>query len=109
MVGFAALVAVGLLAASWVLGKVRASKTRLTPYECGLEPMDEPFKRVSIRYYVVALLFLLFDVETLFIYPVAAAYREIGGLFVWGELLLFVAILLFGYVYLIKKGALEWE
>ena len=106
--------AVGLVLASWLLGKVRGSRTLLTPYECGLDPMDEPFRRVSVRYYVVALLFLLFDVETLFLFPVAAVYRETMAdgawrLFVYGELLLFLAILLVGYVYALKKGALRWE
>jgi NADH-quinone oxidoreductase subunit A len=114
MLGVAALMAVGLLTASWLLGWVRRSKTGLGIYECGLDPMDEPFKRVSVRYYVVALLFLLFDVETLFLFPVAAVYRDFAGqaawrLFVYGELVLFLAILLVGYVYAIRKGALEWE
>ncbi len=113
MVAVALLMAVGLLAASWLLGMVRRSRTDLSPYECGLDPMDEPFRRVSIRYYVVALLFLLFDVETLFLFPVAAVFRERiaagWGLFVYGELVLFLAILLVGYAYVFKKGALRWE
>lgn len=114
MLAVSALIAVGLLMASWLLGRVRGSRTRLSPYECGLDPMDEPFRRVSVRYYVVALLFLLFDVETLFLFPVAAAFRDYAGreawrYFVYGELLLFVAILLVGYIYALKKGALEWE
>lgn len=113
MVVVALLMAVGLLAASWLLGKVRRSRTDLSPYECGLDPMDKPFRRVSIRYYVVALLFLLFDVETLFLFPVAAVFRERiaagWGLFVYGELVLFLAILLIGYAYVYKKGALRWE
>ena len=110
----AVLMAAGFLFASWVLGRVRASRTELMPYECGLDPMDEPFRRVSIRYYVVALLFLLFDVETLFLYPVAAAFRTYVSrapwrLFVYGEMLVFLAILIVGYVYVLRKGALEWE
>jgi NADH-quinone oxidoreductase subunit A len=113
MVVVALLMAVGLAFASWVLGKVNRSRTDLGPYECGLDPMDEPFRRVSIRYYVVALLFLLFDVETLFLYPVAAVFRErisMGwGFFVYGELMIFLVILLIGYVYVFKKGALRWE
>ena len=113
MVLVAFCIAVGLALASWLLGYVRKSRTLLSPYECGLDPMDEPYRRVSVRYYVVALLFLLFDVETLFLFPVAAVYRErVGagwGLFVYGELLLFIAILLVGYVYALKKGALRWE
>jgi NADH-quinone oxidoreductase subunit A len=113
MLVVAFFLAVTLAFLSWVLGKVRGSRTVLTPYECGLDPMDEPFKRVSIRYYVVALLFLLFDVETLFLFPVAAVFRErvaMGwGLFVYGELVLFLAILMVGYVYALKRGALRWE
>jgi len=113
MVVVALLMGLGLMAASWVLGRVGRSRTLLSPYECGLDPMDEPFKRVSVRYYVVALLFLLFDVETLFLFPVAAVFRErVGagwGMFVYGELLLFLVILLIGYVYVFKKGALRWE
>ena len=69
MVVVAFFIAVGLAFASWLLGYVRKSKTLLSPYECGLDPMDEPYRRVSVRYYVVALLFLLFDVETLFLFP----------------------------------------
>ncbi len=102
-----------LILISFLLGRVKSSKTELMPYECGLDPADEPFKRVAIRYYVVALLFLLFDVETLFLYPVAAVFREKvasgWGLFVYGEMVLFLVILLVGYVYAYKGGALEWE
>ena len=113
MVVVALFIGLGLALASWLLGYVKRSRTLLSPYECGLDPMDEPFRRISVRYYVVALLFLLFDVETLFLFPVAAVYRErIGagwGLFVYGEMLVFLGILLVGYVYAVKKGALRWE
>lgn len=110
----AAALGVGLLTASFVLGRIGRSKTDLTPYECGLDPMDEPYKRMSVRYYVVALLFLLFDVETLFLFPVAAVFRERAAMeawrvFVWGEMVLFLAILLVGYVYVLRKGALKWQ
>jgi len=102
-----------LIVFSFLLGRVGSSRTALMPYECGLDPMDEPFKRVAIRYYVVALLFLLFDVETLFLFPVAAVFRERvaagWGAFVYGEMILFLVILLAGYVYAYKGGALEWE
>ena len=113
MIVLALAMAVGLALASWLLGRVGGSRTELMPYECGLDPMDDPFRRVSVRYYVVALLFLLFDVETLFLFPVAAVFRRqvaLGwGLFVYGELLGFLGILLVGYVYVLKKGALRWE
>ena len=113
MIITALAMAVGLALASWLLGWVRGSRTELMPYECGLDPMDEPFRRVSVRYYVVALLFLLFDVETLFLFPIAVVFRRqvaLGwGLFVYGELLVFLGVLLVGYVYVLKKGALRWE
>ena len=114
MVLVAAAFGVGLMAASWFLGRVSKSRTDLSPYECGLSPMDEPFKRISVRYYLVALLFLLFDVETLFLYPVAVVFRDHAALaqwrmFVYGEMLLFVAILVAGYVYIARKGALKWQ
>ncbi len=114
MVLVAAAFGVGLMAASWLLGRVSKSKTDLTPYECGLDPMDEPFKRLSARYYLVALLFLLFDVETLFLYPVAVVFRDYASkapwrFFIYGEMLLFVAVLLAGYVYIVRKKALKWQ
>ena len=110
----ASLFGVGMLTASWVLGRIGRSKTDLSPYECGLDPMDEPFKRMSVRYYMVALLFLLFDVETLFLYPVAAVFKGYAGmaawrLFVWGEMVVFLVILLVGYAYVLRKGALKWQ
>lgn len=122
----AAAIGVGLLTASFVLGRIGRSKTDLQPYECGLDPMDEPFKRMSVRYYLVALLFLLFDVETLFLFPIAAVFRgrpkdvvllsgtvpmpeNVWLFFVWGEMVLFLVILLVGYVYILKKGALKWQ
>jgi len=114
LVACAAAFGVGMLVASWALGRIGRSRTDLSPYECGLDPMDEPFKRMSVRYYVVALLFLLFDVETLFLYPVAAVFRERVGqeawrLFVYGEMVLFLVILLVGYLYVVRKGALKWQ
>jgi len=114
LVACAAVFGVGMLVASWALGRIGRSKTDLSPYECGLDPMDEPFKRMSVRYYLVALLFLLFDIETLFLYPVAAVFRErvaqeAWRLFVYGEMVLFLAILLVGYLYVVKKDALRWQ
>ncbi len=110
----AAAFGAGLMFASWLLGRISKSKTDLTPYECGLDPMDEPYKRLSVRYYLVALLFMLFDVETLFLYPVAAVFRDHAGMaqwrfFIYGEMLLFVGILVTGYIYIVRKGALKWQ
>lgn len=114
MVLMAVAFAFVLFVLSYIFGYVKKSRTSLKPYECGMALLDEAEKRVSIRYYVVLLLFLLFDVETLLLFPVAAVYKEMMGdleyrLYVFLELCGFVAILMIGYIYIYKKGALKWE
>ena len=89
---------------------VRPSKPdpqKLSPYECGIPPLVRAGEHFSIRYYIVAILFLLFDVEGVFLFPWAVVYSRIG-LFGFVEMMLFLVILLVGYVYAWKKGALEW-
>ena len=80
---------------------------KLAPYECGVEPESDARQRYAIRYYVVAILFVIFDVETIFLYPWAVRYRELGWFGV-SEIAVFLAILVVGYVWAWKKGALEW-
>ncbi len=105
------LVAAAFPVVTLVLAKlVRASgfnRSKLEPYECGVESEGEPRRRYSVRYYVIAVLFVVFDVETVFLFPWAVKYRALG-LFGFVEMLIFLAILVFGYVYAWKKGALEW-
>jgi NADH-quinone oxidoreductase subunit A len=106
--------AAGIFIASWIAGIVKNSQTSREVYECGMPLLDEAEKRVSIRYYLVVLLFILFDVETLLLFPLVAAYREMvqdptyGGLALL-EIVLFIFILFLGYIYIFKKGALKWE
>ena len=76
-------------------------------YECGVETGGEPRQRYSIRYYVIAVLFVVFDVETVFLFPWAVKYEALG-LFGFVEMVVFLAILVIGYLYAWKKGALEW-
>ncbi len=80
---------------------------KLARYECGIEPTRDAHQRFSIRFYIVAMLFLVFDVETVFMFPWAIRYRQLG-LFGLIEMAIFVAILIFGYIYAWKRGALEW-
>src|SRR5437879_908494 len=80
---------------------------KLMPYECGVDPDSDARQRYAIRYYVVAILFVIFDVETIFLFPWAIIYRQLA-LFGLVEMLIFLAILIVGYVWLIKKGALDW-
>ena len=78
------------------------------PYECGLDPVGEPRRRFSIRFYVIAMLFILFDIEAIFLYPWAVIFKDLK-IFGFMEMLVFIVILLVGFAYAWKKGALEWE
>jgi NADH-quinone oxidoreductase subunit A len=80
---------------------------KLTPYECGVDPDSDARKRYAIRYYVVAILFVIFDVETVFLFPWAIIYKQLA-LFGLIEMLVFLGILIVGYIWIIKKGALDW-
>src|SRR5437868_229146 len=80
---------------------------KLLPYECGVDPDSSARQRYAIRYYLVAILFVIFDVETVFLFPWAIIYRQLA-LFGLAEMLVFLGILIVGYVWIIKKGALDW-
>lgn len=95
------------LAASRLFQRRHAYAAKLTTYECGIEPVGDSWAPFSVRYYIFALLFVIFDVEALFLYPWAVVFRELGGLgFI--EMIVFIAVLLFGLIYAWAKGALEW-
>jgi NADH-quinone oxidoreductase subunit A len=83
------------------------SRTKLMPYECGIDPVDNSRGRYTVRYYLVAILFVVFDVETIFLFPWAVKFKALG---VFGliEMLIFLGILVVGYIWIWKKGALEW-
>jgi len=93
---------------SYVFGVRKPDPRKLSPYECGVQPIGTARERVSVKFYLVAMLFLLFDIEAVFLFPWAVVYRELK-LFGFFEMLLFVLAILAGYVYVWKKGALEWE
>jgi len=80
---------------------------KLSPYECGVEPESDARQRYAIRYYLVAILFVIFDVETVFLFPWAIIYKKLA-VFGLVEMLVFLGILIVGYVWIIKKGALDW-
>jgi NADH-quinone oxidoreductase subunit A len=83
------------------------SKTKLMPYECGIDPIDSARGRYTVRYYIIAILFVVFDVETIFLFPWAVKFK-LFGLFGLVEMLIFLAILVVGYIWVWAKGALEW-
>ncbi len=86
----------------------RPYREKLIAYESGNEPTEEPRMRFSVKFYLIAILFVLFDVEAIYLYPWAVTYDQLG-LFALVEMLLFIGLLLVGYVYAWKKGALEWS
>lgn len=90
------------------LGPRRPTFQKLTTYESGMIPVGSTRERVSIKYYVVGMLFIIFDIEIVFLYPWAVTFDKIGA-FALGEMFLFIVLLFVGYVYALKKGALEWD
>ncbi len=82
-------------------------KEKLMPYECGIDPVGTSRGRYTVRYYIVAILFVVFDVETIFLFPWAVKFKALGG-FGLVEMLIFLGILVVGYIWIWKKGALEW-
>ena len=100
-----ALIAIGL---GTIFGPKKNSEAKSMPYESGMTPYGEGTRRMPVRFYIIAVLFILFDIEVVFFLPWAITFRQLGlfGLF---EMVVFIVILLVGYVYAWKKGALEWE
>ena len=100
------LLPVTLLAAKLVRPD-NPSKSKLMPYECGIDPIDNARGRYTVRYYIIAILFVVFDVETIFLFPWAVKFKALG-VFGLVEMLIFLVILIAGYIWMWKKGALEW-
>ncbi|RPI26320.1 MAG: NADH-quinone oxidoreductase subunit A [Acidobacteria bacterium] len=103
----ATLVPVLALGLGRLLRPFRPHQNKLSPYECGVEPTGDARERFSIRFYVIAILFVIFDVETIFLFPWAVIYGRLA-LFGFIEMMIFLGILIVGYFYAWKKGALEW-
>jgi len=101
------------LIASVVFGKLgRRNKVKDTPYECGMLPIGEGSTRLSVKFYLVAMLFILFDIEVVFMYPWAIVYKEMlvtNANLIFGSMLSFLAVLFIGYIYALKKGAFDWK
>ena len=104
----ATAIAALLIVVGMIFGPRRKSFRKSSPYESGMMPIGPGTRRMNVRYYLVAVLFILFDVEIIFFYPWAVTFRALG-LFGFIEMLVFVAILLVGYIYVWKKGAFEWD
>ncbi len=100
--------AFAVIALGHSFGPHRPTERKSQPYESGMNPYGPGTRRMSVRYYLIAVLFILFDVEVVFFLPWAVVFRKLGW-FALVEMLVFIVILLVGYIYAWKKGALEWE
>ena len=101
-------VAAGMIGASYVLGHKVRNRVKDLPYECGIAPVGNARERFSVKFYLVAMLFILFDIEAIFLYPWAVVYRELK-MFAFVQMLVFVILILAGFFYVWKKGALDWS
>jgi NADH-quinone oxidoreductase subunit A len=104
---FAAAVAAGLLGAGLFFGKRSRNAAKDSPYESGMKPVGTARERFSVKFYLVAMLFILFDIEAVFLYPWAVVYRELG-MAGFVEMVLFMVLVLSGFYFIWKKGALDW-
>jgi len=101
-----------LVGLSWILGPKKPSAAKLAPYECGVTPVGSARERFPVKFYLIAMLFIVFDIETVFLYPWAVTYKGVPHamqMFELAEMILFIIILFVGYIYVWKKGAFEWE
>jgi NADH-quinone oxidoreductase subunit A len=109
MLVLAAVIGVALLLLNNLLGRKAPSKRKLGPYESGMPLLDDSRKRISVKFFIVAMVFIIFDVEAAFFYPWAVVFRQTAGWGLFGEMVIFMVVLFLGYAYLWKKGAFDWE
>ncbi|GJM00267.1 MAG: NADH-quinone oxidoreductase subunit A [Rhodomicrobiaceae bacterium] len=107
-IGIAAVIALALMAAPFLVAYKQPDKEKLSPYECGFEPFDDARMKFDVRFYLVAMLFIIFDLEAVFLFPWALTFKEIGDVGFWA-MMIFLAELTIGLIYAWKKGALEWD
>lgn len=108
----AGLLASALVLLSWIIGYRRPTRAKLSPYECGMTPIGDARERFSVKFYMVAMLFILFDVEAVFLYPWAIILKDLKqmkqGFFGIAEMFVYIGIVLVGFWYIWKKGTLDW-
>jgi len=107
-IAIAVFFAVFAVAASYLLGQRKPTAIKEAPFECGMTTIGSSFRRIPIKYYIIAMLFLLFDIEVVFLYPWAVVFKQFK-VFAFISMAIFIGILLIAYIYIWKKGALEWE
>jgi NADH-quinone oxidoreductase subunit A len=104
--------AVGNVLLSQFVGQRKSTRTKLMPYECGKDPVGSARERFSVKFYLIGMIFILFDIEVIFLVPWAVVYKRLtaagNGTFVYAEMMVFIVLLLAGYIYVVKKGAFDW-
>jgi len=106
--------AVGNVILSTLVGQRKRTRTKLMPYECGKDPVGSARERFSVKFYLIAMIFILFDIEVIFLVPWAAVFKTLAAQgpamrwFVYLEMMVFIGLLLVGYIYVVKKGAFDW-
>ena len=107
--------AVSQIGLSHLMGQKKNTRTKLMPYECGKDPVGSARERFSVKFYVIAMIFILFDIEVIFLIPWAVVFKTLVGMggamrmLAYTEMMLFVALLLVGYIYIVKKGVFNWS
>ena len=100
---------------SQFIGQRKRTRTKLMPYECGKDPVGSARERFSVKFYLIAMIFILFDIEVIFLVPWAVVFKTLAGpayglrTLVYAEMMIFIALLLAGYIYVVKKGAFDWS
>ncbi|WP_417468050.1 NADH-quinone oxidoreductase subunit A [Maricaulis sp.] len=107
--GIAAALGVGFMAAAFVIAPSNPDPEKVSTYECGFEAFDDARMKFDIRFYLVAILFIIFDLEVAFLFPWAVTLRESLGQFEFWSMMVFLTVLTIGFIYELKKGALDWE
>ena len=107
MMVVAAVIALGMVGASAVLGPRKPTKYKQAPYECGMTPVGSARERFPIKFYLIAMLFIIFDIETIFLFPWAVSFRRLG-LFGLAEMAIFIGLVFVAYAYIWRKGGFEW-
>ena len=106
--------AVGNVLLSTFVGQRKRTRTKLMPYECGKDPVGSARERFSVKFYLIAMIFILFDIEVIFLVPWAAVYKSLAAQgagmrsFAYLEMMIFIGLLFVGYIYIVKKGAFDW-
>ncbi len=107
-IGLSIVIGLALLVAPFIVAFSRPDPEKLSAYECGFEAFDDARMKFDVRFYLVSILFIIFDLEVAFLFPWAVAFKEVGAFGFW-SMMLFLGVLTIGFVYEWKKGALEWD